>query len=70
MCWMGSKRELHPSSSLAVTGQFLKKCRKLFLVTVSWSMILQKVQYGETVSSIAFSLLFTMRPLFLSRNRN
>ena len=60
----------HPSSSLIVIGHSLKKCAKLSRLLVSLSRILQNVQLGETVLSLAFNLLFSDRPLLRNRYRN
>ena len=66
----GSKIVHHPSSSLIVTGHSLKKCAKLSRLLVSLSRILQNVQLGEIVLSVAFSVLFSDRPLLRNRYWN
>ena len=53
-----------------VIGHSLKKCAKLSRLLLSLSRILQNVQLGETVLSIASNLLFSDRPLLRNRYRN
>ena len=63
----GSNFVHHTVRSRLVTAQSLKKCEKQSQVLVSLSIILQKVQNGLTVLSIAFNRLFNIRPLLRSR---
>ena len=58
MSGAGFSSRVHWSSRLFVTGQLKKKWLKLSRVAVSPSIILQKVQKGETFSSKALRRLF------------